>query len=280
MTTSIVSVSRTELDQRRRKLRRQRRIRFFQTLWRTLAVSSIAGGLVWVVRLPIWVIQRPDQVQIEGNRFIPTQTIRSLLPIPYPQSLLRVEPQKIAHELKAKAPIADVRVNRHLFPPSLTVQVKERYPVAIAYISRADAQTSIIQLAKAQKSSQKAGLLDEGGMWIPLERLVALDQAVQLPQLKVVGRLEYYRLYWKELYQAIRRSPIKVTELDFQDPANLILKTELGNVHLGPYRSSQFPDQLKTLDRMRKLPELLNMSQVDYIDLRNPTSPMVQMQKP
>ena len=274
MTSSIGSVSRTELAQRRQKLRQRRRVRFLQASWRTLAICGLTAGAIWTATLPLWVIQRPEQVRIEGNHFIPVRTLRSLLPIPYPQSLFRVEPQAIARELQAKAPITDVVVSRQLFPPGLVVQVKERLPVALALPSAAPLPTGV-----KLGSTTKSGLLDENGILTPLESYVALDQSLKLPALKVIGKPESYRPSWSKLYRELKQGPpVNVSEIDWRDPANVILKTELGTVHIGPY-SWQFSSQLKTLDRMRSLAKDSRFSQITYIDLRNPDNPIVQMTK-
>lgn len=275
MTSSIASVSRTELAQRRQKLRQRRRVKLLQASWRVVAVCGLTAGVIWAATLPTWVIRRPEQVRIEGNRFIPVRTLRSLLPIPYPQSLFRVEPQAIARELQARAPIADVIVSRQLFPPGLIIQVKERLPVAIA-LTADDLRSGGTKAAATAKSS----LLDENGMLIPLQSYTSLDQSLKLPSLKVIGNPESYRASWSKLYrELIQGPPINVSELDWSNPANLILKTELGMVHLGPY-SARFPSQLKAIDRMRTLSAHPRFSQITYIDLRNPDAPMIQMPKP
>jgi cell division protein FtsQ len=272
--TSIASVSSTELAQRRQQLRRQRRLRWFQSSWRLIAVSGLAGGLLWGATLPGWVIRR-EQVVIEGNQFIPEQTIRSLLPIAAPQSLFKIKPHQISEVLQAKAPIAEAKVERQLFPPGLRVQVKERRPVAIAMT-----HVPLTQSTPAEKSSTQAGvgLLDESGVWIPMENYKALDPSLTVPTLKIVGRPEQYRHYWTKLYQAVSRSPIKVLEIDWRDPANLILKTELGLVYCGAY-TARFPEQLGVLDRLRQLPSKVSTNQIAYIDLRNPDTPSIQLNK-
>lgn len=268
---SIASVSQAQLTSRRKKLRRDRRIKSFQAIWRSLFVGGMASSLVWAITLPEWVIRQPEQVVIEGNHFLSTQAIRSLLPLSYPQSLLRVEPQAIANSLESKAPIAEATVSRQLVPPGLTIQVKERKPVAIA-------QAPTPNNAKTMHPTQAAGLLDEQGVWMPKSSYTKLDKNLELPTLKVIGQSEQYRPYWSEVYKAVSHSPVKVFEIDWQDPANLILKTELGNVHFGPYRS-RFSEQLGVLDRMRELPTHINPSQIAYIDLKNPDFPAIQMKK-
>lgn len=269
--TSLASVSQTQLITRRQKLRHIRRIRAVQATWRSLVLCGLAGGLVWVTTTPEWVIRKPEQIAIEGNRLLSGQAIRSFVPLSYPQSLWRLEPQEIAKQLQAQAPIARATVTRQLLPPGLTIQVKERQPVAIA-------QPPVRQNSRTPSSSSPMGLLDEQGVLMPLEKYTALNSSVQLPTLKVIGSLDQYKSYWPGLYRAVSHSPLKVFEIDCQNPANLILKTELGNVHFGSY-SSRFAYQLSILDRMRELPTRLKVSQIAYIDLKNPEHPSLQMIK-
>lgn len=274
--SEIVSVSPVELAQRRRKLRQRRRIRLLQSCWRILAVTSLAGSLVWITTLPAWVIRRSDQVKIEGNQYIPVQTIRSRLPIPYPQSLWRIEPQRIATELQATVPLAEVVVSRQLFPPGLIVQLKERYPVAIAISPTSSVEEHSANSPNSKLTPASHGLLDESGTWIPLESYTSLNQSLKLPTLKVIGSYAHYQPFWANLYQDVRRSPVKISEIDWRDTANVILTTELGTVHMGSY-TSQFAYQLTVLDKMRKLPNYQNSHQFDYIDLRNPNAPTAHL---
>lgn len=268
---NIASVSQAQLTNRRQQLRRARRIRLVQGIWRSLWVSGLAGGLVWGITLPDWVIHQPEQIAIEGNQFLSAQAIRSLLPLSYPQSLLRVEPQAIAYSLESSGPIAQATVSRQLLPPRLMIQVKERKPVAIA-------QPKPYPLNQTTHLPPEVGLLDEQGVWMPQRSYESLEENVELPTLKVIGSSEHYRPYWAEVYQAVSHSPVKVMEIDWQNPANLILKTDLGKVHLGPY-TSRFAEQLGVLDRMRELPTHIQPGQIAYIDLKNPDLPVIQMAK-
>jgi cell division protein FtsQ len=269
--TNIASVSQAQLTTRRKKLRRDRRIRSAQAIWRSLFVGGMASSLVWAITLPDWVIRQPEQIVVKGNHFLSAQAIRSLLPVSYPQSILRVQPQAIAKSLESQAPIAEATVSRQLVPPGLTIQVKERKPVAIT-------QAITTPNAKPGQSTPAAGLLDEQGVWMPESSYTKLDKNLELPTLKVIGESSQYHPYWSELYQAVSHSPVKVFEIHWQNPANLILKTELGNVHFGPY-SSRFSEQLRVLDRMRELPSHIQPSKIAYIDLKKPEFPVIQMSK-
>lgn len=266
----IVSISRTILAGRRKKLRKKRQIKFIQAIWRTIAVTSLAGGLLWIAIQPIWVLKTPKDVVISGNQLLSDEEVQSLLMLSYPQSLWRIEPYKIARSLQQQPSIAQATVSRRLFPPGLVVQLQERTPVAIAQVRR--------EQDKSKNGNTKVimGLIDANGVWIPLENFTSLNSKVKLPTLKVIGSPEQYRPHWSYFYEAISQTSLKVTEIDWQDPTNLILKTELGLVHLGT-PSPQLPEQIKVLAQIRHLPSQLNPNDIEYIDLKNPEHLLVQM---
>jgi cell division protein FtsQ len=282
---SFASVSETELGRRRQKLQRQRRLKLAALVWQTVAASAMAGGLLWWIAQPEWSIARSDQVKVEGNQWLSEAAVRSLIPLSYPQSLWGIQPQVVAEKLESTGPIAKAKVTRNLFPPSLTVEVTERLPVAVA-------QPAAV-LRKEDK--QKVGWLDARGGWMPFDsytsdkRSTGASQATSgtkakqpqggLPTLKVIGPIELYRAQWLKFYQALSSVTVKVFEINWQNPDNLILKTEIGTVHLGPY-SSRTAEQLKVLDRMRQLPKQMDSSKIAYIDLKNPSAPTVHLPEP
>ncbi|MBW4634275.1 MAG: FtsQ-type POTRA domain-containing protein [Iphinoe sp. HA4291-MV1] len=266
----IVSVSRTDLEGRRKKLRQRRQMKIIQAIWQTMAVSSLAGGLLWMATQPIWVLKTPKDIEVSGNHLLSREAIQSLLVLSYPQSLWRIEPHRIAESLKQQPTITQVSVNRRLFPPGLIVQIDERVPVAIAQSRREQRN------ADTGHKKVSVGLLDASGVWIPIEKYTSVNPSLRLPSLKVFGSPEQYRPYWGQLYQALSQSSVNVKEIDFQDPTNLILKTELGNIHLGA-PSSLLLEKIKVMAQMRNLPAQLNPSQIEYIDLKNPDLPLVQM---
>lgn len=277
--TSIVSVSPANLSQRRQTLRRQKRQQAVYRFGRTLALSCLAGGLVWGSTQPVWVIHKPEQIAIEGNQILSDRAIRALLSLTYPESLLRIEPQAMAEKLQAQQSlIAKATVTRQLFPPSLTIQIQERYPVAIAC---GNVICHIPTATKERKtpSGTALGLLDESGAWMSFKGYNAIQKSFPLPSLKIIGKREQYLPYWSQLYPVIHRSPVKVSQIDWQDSENIKLKTELGMVHLGPY-SDQLSEQLNVLDRLRQLSAKLNGRQIAYIDLKKPEAPAIQLLQP
>jgi cell division protein FtsQ len=277
---SFASVSETELGRRRQQLQRIRRARLATVVWQMLAASGMAAGLLWWIAQPTWLIARSEQVKVEGNHWLSEKAVRSLMPLSYPQSLWGIQPQALASKLEATGPIAKAKVTRNLFPPSLMVEVVERLPVAVAQPS---------MLVGRKNDQQKVGWLDAKGGWMPFDSYTTDKQSQNssignnsqetqsqrsLPTLKVIGNLELYRAEWPKFYQGLSGLTVKVFEIDWQNPNNLILKTEIGTVHLGP-PSSRTIEQLKVLNRMRQLPKQLDSSKIAYIDLKNPDSPIV-----
>jgi cell division protein FtsQ len=267
----MISVDRTDLRYRRHKLRRQRQMKIIQAIWRTFAVSSLLGGLLWVASQPMWVLESPKQIEIKsGSRSLSPEAIKTVLVLSYPQSLWRIEPSRVADSLTKQPTIAKASVNRRMFPPGLIIDIQERVPVARALTNQ---QATI---NRDTNSASSTGLLDANGIWMNEEKYTSLNPTVKLPSLIVIGSFEQYRPYWNQLYQSVSQSSVKVMEINCQDPTNIILKTELGYVHLGA-ASPQISEQIKVLAQMSHLPTQLNPNQIEYIDLKNPESPLVQM---
>ena len=270
----FTSTSRQALQQRRKTLRRQRQTKVFQGVWRFFALSGLAAGVVWGASLPVWLIRHPDQVAISGNQLLATATVRELLPVTYPQSLLELEPTAIATHLKAHAPIADAVVSRRLLPPGIEIRLQERQPVALSLPDEALIATD--HPSTTDPRQLQVGLVDAQGFWIPKDSFTNLDAADALPDLKVRGLRDHNQSSWPQLYASLRQSPVTVFEIDWRNPNNLILHTDLGMIHFGSY-GARFPQQLAALDQMRNLNEQFNTQQVAYINLTNPEKPTVQM---
>jgi cell division protein FtsQ len=110
---------------------------------------------------------------------------------------------------------------------------------------------------------------------IPIESLNALNQTLKLPGLKILGRIETIRPQWVGCYQSLRSSPVRIQQIDWRNPTNLVVTGETGTVHLGAYNPAEFPRQLRAMDGMRRLGEKIPKEQIDYIDLKNPDKPAI-----
>lgn len=265
----IASVSSNHLKERRQNLKNRRRAKSWGAIGRTLVVMALAGGLVWLVRQPNWVIHSSAQVEVEGNEYLSEEEIRQIIPLTYPQPLLKLNSVELIDQLKIKAPIENATISRALLPPKIMINLKERPPVARAYGVKKGANPQFIRL-------EELGFIDEKGILVPKNFYSQPQPGYSLPTLKIIGFSGENKKYWESLYRQINNQPIKVTEIDWRDPTNLILKTEQGIVHFGAY-TSRFPEQLLTLAKMGKLPNKINSQDILYIDLKSLATPAIQL---
>ena len=262
-----------DLARRRQYLRDRRRYKFYKGAWRSLALTGFAAGLLWLATSPIWLIRNPSQLAISNNELLPDEAVQALLPLTYPQPLLKVKPKDLEASLETHAPIAEAAVNRRLLPPGLHIRVKEREPVAVTLPDTASPMQKIPDESAAFRSP---GLIDAEGYWMPRNSFQALGSAASEPGLTVRGMRAGDEKDWQAIYEAIDQSPVQITAIDWTRPSNLILQSDLGAVHLGPYGKG-FEAQLAALDQLRSLNEKVNPEKVAFIDLHDPDHPVVEI---
>jgi cell division protein FtsQ len=268
--TDLSNISRDQLNARRQSLRRQRRYVIARVLWRFLALSGLTTAIFWGTTRPVWLIQDSSQINVSGNELLSDQTIQDLLPIDYPQPLLKVEPEQLAEQLHNRAPLVSVDISRQLLPPRLNVRVQERLPVAVVLpVSETSTTAKGVDFLPT-------GLMDAEGAWMPKSSFLLANGKTELPDLRLRGLQPQYQRYWPQVYEQIRKSPVKIYEIDWRDPSNLTLQSELGIVYLGPF-TPNLEQQLATLDKMRNLPEQLEDTEVAHIDLTNPSIPSISV---
>lgn len=265
-----------ELARRRQYLRARRRFTFYKTAWRSLAMLGFAGGVIWLATSPIWLIRSADQIAVSDNQILSDKNIQDLLPVPYPQSLLKVDPDSLALSLESHAPIESAVVSRRLVPPGLHVRVRERVPVAVAL---PDTAKPVKSIASQPEPFQEPGLVDADGNWMPRNSFQDLGAVTEPPALTVKGMRENYRSSWHSMYESIRRSPVKIAAVDWTRPSDVVLYSELGQVHIGAY-GKNFDAQLAALDQMRSLNSEIDPKRVAFIDLQDPDHPVVETLQP
>lgn len=251
-----------------KELKKERRLKAFLIITRTLLISSFALGALWLLVLPNWVIRSQNEIKVKGNQFLSEQEVRSLIPFSYPQPLVTMTIANLEQKLETNTPFSDVVITRKILPPELIIDVTERQPVAIAQTTRLENnQNKIIQLGYLDDQ----GILMENKFYqdIPQEKL-------KLPTLKIIGIPDQYLPHWQNLYSLVKLSEVKIKTIDWRNPTNLILDTELGKVHLGAYSLNTFPEQLKMLAKMKQLPQKISRDQILYLNLSNPDYPYVK----
>lgn len=270
--TRVSPLSPDQIKTRRQTLRRQRRISISQILWRFWALSGLTAAIFWGATRPVWQIESPSQINVSGNHLLSDEAVQNLVPLAYPQPLMKVEPESLARQLRVRGPIVGAEVTRQLLPPRLNVRVQERVPVAVVLPVGTSESTPNAQYLQA-------GFIDAHGAWMPLSSFGLGSASPQLPTLQLRGLQPQYQRYWPQIYETIHNSPVDITEIDWRDPNNLVLQTALGTVYLGPY-SPELEQQLATLDKMRNLPQQMAANEVTRIDLSNPDAPSVAVVEP
>jgi cell division protein FtsQ len=191
--TNLATPSPEELADRRRTLKRQRRIRNLQHLWRIVAITGLAASTIWLIRNPFWLLLRDrQQVIIDGNEMLSDDAIYQVLALDYPQRIFDIQPEQLVERLRTEAPVAYAQVNRQLFPPRVEITLQERIPVAVTVPSRPLADNPPTPM-------HQPGLLDSEGYWIAQSAVVGLEQDFALPTLKVRGFHVRYRSQWSQL---------------------------------------------------------------------------------
>ncbi|WP_373480758.1 cell division protein FtsQ/DivIB [Geminocystis sp.] len=271
--SSNTVISTTNLKSRRDKIKSKQRWENFVSFNRSLMILSLTAGVFWVLTLPHWVIRDSQQINLQGNDLLTDDELRSLIPLQYPQSLLKLSTSQLTENLQKKVPLANIVVTRELFPPSLTIRVTEKKPVAIALASVVSPKTKKLEL-------KRIGYVDKDGIFVDNEVYKQLQKkSDQLPSLKVLGTPQIYLSYWQNLYDLISQSNVKITEIDWQNPTNLILTTELGKVHIGAY-NSKFPQQLMALEKLKSITTKIPRERIIYIDLTDVEIPSIKEKKP
>lgn len=265
-----VSMTRSDLRKQRKQKQRQRSIRWAQGLWRSLVLIGLASGAVWLTTRPEWILYGSEQITIEGNKTLSSNTIRTLIPLGYPQSLLSLKPKTLERDIEDQGAIAEAIVTRHLLPPSLSIQVQERLPVARSFAPISP---------KNRSKTVESGYLDEQGNWFPDSAYQEVTAEINFPDLEVVGIREIQIPQWRAIYPILRRSPVKILAINWQDSNNLQLQTEIGLFHLGG-NLNLLEKQLTAIAQLAALDEEILPPDIDYIDLSNPEEPIIKARKP
>lgn len=266
------TIRNTEINNRRKELKTKRTLNTILVIMRTLFIMSFAGGAFWLLTLPNWVIRSHDEIKVEGNKFLSEKEVKELIPLTYPQPLLTLSTEDLKEKLKAKIPFEDIVINREILPPQITIKVVERQPVAVAFASVVSPENKKVKITKI-------GYLDSKGIFVSSQFYHNLNNNKKLlPSVEIIGIPNHYLSYWQELYSLITQSSIKITKIDWRNPNNIILGTELGTVYIGPY-TSQFPNQLTLLAKIQELPKKVNPNQIIYIDLTDPDLPSIKEKK-
>ncbi|MBE9222687.1 FtsQ-type POTRA domain-containing protein [Cyanobacterium stanieri LEGE 03274] len=258
----------SQVVQHRKKLLKERAARNRIIACRFFVTIGIATGAFWCLTHPSWVLTSSEQIKIDGNELLSDDEIRSLIPLKYPSPILTLSGQQLGEKLGQQTPLHNITITKKILPPSLTIRVEENLPVAMAYGPK--------QNENGQVNISHLGFISADGIFVEKGMYQNLEQYPhKTPKLKVLGNPSLYLPYWQDLYSLLIFCAVPIQEVDWQNPNNIILSTDFGKVHLGPY-TSKLPQQLQTLAEITTITQKIRREDIVYIDLINPNQPLVK----
>jgi cell division protein FtsQ len=245
--------------ERRRQLRRQRRMERLQDGWRILVYGALTAGLGFVLLREGWMLQSPDQVAISGSRLVSREQVIAAARLRFPQPLLALQPRLLSHTLAEALPVEQVKVTRLMLPPRLRVDLVDREAVA-----------------RAQRRTPKGpenGFVDRTGSWINADPSVH-QRLGGKATIAVVGWNERNRPVLGKVLAARESIGPGLKEIRFDPDGTLWITTrDLGPLRLGPV-DSQLQRRLQVVAHLnRNLPGRLVGQRPLSIDLTDPEQP-------
>ncbi|MEB3156448.1 MAG: FtsQ-type POTRA domain-containing protein [Cyanobacteriota bacterium] len=245
--------------ERRRELRRQRRVERLQDGWRILVYGALTAGLGFVLLREGWMLQGPDQVAVSGSRLVSREQVITAARLRFPQPLLALQPRDLSQTLAEALPVEQVKITRLMLPPRLRVELVDREAVA-----------------RAQRRTPKGpenGFVDRTGSWINADPSVR-QRLGGKATIDVVGWNERNRPVLAKVLEARPQIGAGLREIRFDPDGSLWLTTrDLGPLRLGPV-DSQLPRRLEVVAHLnRNLPKRLVGQRPLSIDLTDPEQP-------
>ena len=226
-------------------------------LWRSCFVIGCALGVGLAANLPLWKIENRSQIKINDEKLVSEETIHNSLNFSYPQSIWMINGLSLTHKIESIPSIESARVNRQSIPPQIIITLREKTPVAVA------------------TSEGKIGFIDASGEWIDRKFYADISDS-SLPKLKVTDYKIQFQDRWHKIYQLITLYPeLQIDEVQFRQAGNVFLNTQIGRVFLGA-KLAYLERQFETIARLKNLPKHLNRSQIDYLDLSDPKTILIQ----
>ena len=214
--TGLTPTTRQQLQQRRQQLRQKKRRNFRSRIWRFAATAGLLAGGIYCARLPMWKIQHPEGIHIEGNQILADGDVLEYFPPLDTLYIWQVEPKQLETALLNHPLLKTVRVRRQLFPPRISARVQEREAIAVGDV----AGTS--------------GFIDTEGQWLDRAALPEGEAPADWPTVTAMGWQQDRETDWAELLLTLQQSSVAIQTVDWRSSANLVLQTELGEVHFGP----------------------------------------------
>ena len=220
--------------QRRRELRRRKRLSLLMSLWRLLALGGTSAGLGWLLLQHGWVLRGPEQVQVSGAWGFSRAQIIQAAELRFPLQLLELDPVRVQTNLAKTLPVEQIQVQRKMLPAQLRISLKQRQAVAKA--------------RRRTPSGLEFGFIDRTGTWISREQQ-AKSTNKSAPTLLVVGWQQRYANTFEQLLKQLP-ARAQIQQLQFRRNGDLwLLSPTLGPVRFGPI-DNQLSRRLQVLNHL------------------------------
>ena len=249
--------------QRRRELRRRKRMHLAAQLWSLLLLLSASAGLSWLLVRHGWLLRTPAQVQLSDRSPFSRDQVISAAGLRFPLELLSLDGASMQQRLGANLPVENISVQRQLWPPKLLIDLRLRQAVA-----RAQRQTP---------QGSETGYVDRTGAWISRVQQQASEVGA-VPALKVVG--------WQARHAStvgflLRELPpaAAISQVEFRRNGELWLQSRaLGAVRFGSL-DQRLPRQLEVLSHLAEQ-QPLAQEPTQALDLSDPERPELVLVPP
>ena len=249
--------------QRRRELRRRKRMHLAAQVWSLLLLLSASAGLGWLLLRHGWLLRTPAQVQLSSRSPFSREQVISAAGLRFPVALLSVDGASLQQRLGANLPVEDISLQRQLWPPQLLIDLRLRKAVA-----RAQRQTP---------QGRETGYVDRTGAWISRSQQQAA-QSEPVPALQVLG---WQARHANTVALLLRELPpaAAVSQMEFRRNGELWLQSRpLGPVRFGSL-DQRLPRQLEVLSHLAEQ-QPLGQEPTQALDLSDPERPELVLVPP
>ena len=249
--------------QRRRDLRRRKRVHFASQLFSLLLLLSTSAGLGWLLLRHGWLLRTPEQVQLTSRSPFSREQVISAAGLRFPVALLSLDGTSLQQQLGSKLPAEEIRLQRQLWPPQLLIDLRLRQAVA-----RAQRQTP---------QGRETGYVDRTGAWISRAQQQATE-ARAVPALQVLG---WQPRHSETIAFLLRELPAAalINQVDFRRNGELWLQSRpLGAVRFGSL-DQRLPRQLEVLSHLAQQ-QPLAQEPTQALDLSDPERPELVLVPP
>ncbi len=252
-------------EEKRRRIRLEKRNAQLIQLWRFVIYSSITFGLGLLITRNGWSPINAEQIYVHGNTKLRANSIIEASGLNFPIGILAINPKELEINLMKELPVENISIRRNIITPSIEIGLQKRNLIAFAD-------------RRGPKRTEK-GMLDKDGNWIPLRIAQKIDQPNT--GVYVNGWISAHQSWIAEILEQRNTLGSSLQKIIINPNGELILQTkDFEKVQLGANKMN-FREQIKALNQLsKKLPEDFINQKGTILDIRDPFKPELQMPKP